>query len=75
MDEIRWFEVTNYNPGVMFHVRFSDGTDGFCRWVCGSWETLDGEAVYPIEFTLENAEVHALFFPKIKPKRAPAATE
>lgn len=45
-DEPRWFEVTNYNPGVMFHVKFSDGTDGFCRWVCGSWEDLDGRAVY-----------------------------
>lgn len=42
-----WYDEVDHSPGMMCEVELPGGEKVQARWVCGSWETLDGQAVYP----------------------------
>lgn len=44
---LTWYDAEDHSPGLVCEVESSDGQIIKARFVCGSWETLDGEWIQP----------------------------
>lgn len=46
-----WYDAENQTPSMVCEVITSDDTIHKARYVCGSWETLEGVAIiYPVSW-------------------------
>ena len=48
--EPTWYDAENHTPSMVCEVILSDDTVHHARYVCGTWETLDGVALYPVSW-------------------------
>ena len=49
-NEHPWHDAVDFSPLLVCEVELSSGEIVEAVFVCGTWETLNGEAVYPVRF-------------------------
>lgn len=47
---MKWYDAEGFTPRLMCEAELPDGKRCMAYFVCGSWENLDGEAIYPARF-------------------------
>jgi len=45
-----WYDADEWTPHAVCEVELSDGSRHEARFVCGNWEALEGEVLYPVRF-------------------------
>ncbi len=51
-DVLDWYDAKDYKPRVVCEVELSNSERMEAVFVCGSWETIDGQEIYPIRFRI-----------------------
>lgn len=57
LNENTWHDTVDYSPYLVCLAELSDGKVIEAQFVMGMWETLDGEAIYPVRFMPLRARV------------------
>jgi hypothetical protein len=47
---MKWYDTEDWTPHAVCEVELSDGRRRMAVFVCGDWETLEGEVIYPVRF-------------------------
>lgn len=62
MSDNAWYDAEDYSPQLICEAELVSGQVTDAVFVCGQWETVDGEAIYPIRFRpKENRVVMPLY--------------